>query len=45
MVLTTTAGTEVVTITVNIHPIATMIAIVFWCTNIAHYNLSIILLV
>jgi len=45
MVLTTTAGAEVVTMTVNIHPIATMTAIVFWCTNIAHYNLSIILLV
>jgi hypothetical protein len=45
MVLTTTAAAEVVTITVNICPIVTMTAIVFWSTNIAHYNPSIILLV
>lgn len=47
MVLTTTAAAagEVVTVTVNIHSIATLTANVFWCTSIAHYNTSIILLV
>ena len=39
------AAAEVATITVIIHPRATVTAVVFWCTNIAHYYPSIILLV